>query len=422
MTTSKSFIQDTAIASTRLAFDRLLLAGESQTLEFKASFDKATVETLVAFANAQGGTVLVGVADSGRVQGVTLGKESLNECLVHIKANTNQALNPNQIADLYMQTLQLSWDAYPAHHSTVDDLSPSKIERFVQQVNAGGRFALDAATPMQALEKLNYTSQGQPTWAAMLLFAQEPLRHHIHIGRFKTPDMIIDDRQITDTLFEAVEQAMKFIISYIAVAFEFDGSIQRKERFAYPLPALREALLNAVVHRDYADGSDIQVKIFDKQITIFSPGTFYGKLTVADIQADNYRSSLRNKLVAEGFYLTHAIEKYGSGFIRIRKALLEYPEIEFTVEEKFGGVVATFTQLENQSDTASGGVVGGVSTPADLLTIIRTQPGLNTAQLVRLSGKPQRTLERWLKQLKAAGQLQFTGSPKTGGYFLLEQK
>ena len=472
MTNDTLITQDPGVASTRLAFDRLLLAGESQTLEFKASFDKATVETLVAFANAQGGTVLVGVTDSGRVQGITLGKESLNEWLVHIKAatspsiipdllahaingktivaidiaefpvkpvstkgrfykrvaNTNQALNSSQISDLYMQTLQLSWDAYPAHHAKVDDLSPTKIERFVSQVNAGGRFALDGATPMQALEKLNYVQQGQPTWAAMLLFAQEPLRHHIHIGRFKTPDMIIDDRQITDTLFEAVDQAMKFIISYIAVAFEFDGSIQRKERFAYPLPALREALLNAVVHRDYTDGSDIQVKIFDKQITIFSPGTFYGKLTVADVQADNYRSSLRNKLVAEGFYLVHAIEKYGSGFIRIRKALREYPEIEFAVEEKFGGVVASFTQLENQTDTVSGGVSGGVgggesggvSTPEDLLTIIRAQAGLNAAELVRLSGKPQRTIERWLKKLKTAGQVQFTGSPKTGGYFLVE--
>ena len=149
-------IQDAAVASTRLAFDRLLLAGESQTLEFKASFDKATVESLVAFANAQGGTVLVGVTDSGRVQGITLGKETLNEWLVQIKSSTspsiipdlqvhqlngktivaidiaefpvkpvstkgryykrvassNQALNANQISDLYMQSLQLSWDAY----------------------------------------------------------------------------------------------------------------------------------------------------------------------------------------------------------------------------------------------------------------------------------------------------------------------
>jgi ATP-dependent DNA helicase RecG len=97
----------------------------------------------------------------------------------------------------------------------------------------------------------------------------------------------IDDRQFTDTLFEVVEQAMKFIISHISVAFEFDGSIQRKERFAYPLPALREALLNAVIHRNYSDGSDIQIKIFDDKISIFSPGIFYGGISVADIQVDN---------------------------------------------------------------------------------------------------------------------------------------
>ncbi len=262
------------------ALHTLIAAGESQTLEFKTSFDKATVESLVAFANAQGGTVLIGVSDAGEVRGTTLGKESLNEWLVHIKAatspsiipdlqvhqldgkaivaivvaefpvkpvctkgryykrvaNTNQALNPSQIADLYMQTLQLSWDAYPAHGATLQNLSAAKIKRFIQQVNEGGRFALEAATPLQALEKLNYIKNGQPTWAAMLLFAEEPLRHHVHIGRFKTADMIIDDRQFTDTLFEVVEQAMKFIVSHISVAFEFDGSIHRKERFAYPLP------------------------------------------------------------------------------------------------------------------------------------------------------------------------------------------
>ncbi len=389
-----------------MTFDQSLLAGESQTLEFKTSFDKATVETLVAFANAQGGTVLIGVSDAGEVRGTTLGKESLNEWLVQIKSSTSPSIIPDLLA----------------HEINGKTIVAIDIAEFpVKPVSTKGRYYKRVASSNQALEKLNYVQQGQPTWAAMLLFAREPLRHHIHIGRFKTPDMIIDDRQITDTLFEAVDQAMKFIISYIAVAFEFDGSIQRKERFAYPLPALREALLNAVVHRDYTDGSDIQVKIFDKQITIFSPGTFYGKLTVADVQADNYRSSLRNKLVAEGFYLTHAIEKYGSGFIRIRKALLEYPEIEFTVVERFGGVVATFTQLESQDDGvsggASGGASGGVNSLETLLQLIVAQPGLKSADLVRLSGKPQRTVERWLKQLKATEQVQFTGSPKTGGYF-----
>jgi ATP-dependent DNA helicase RecG len=331
--------------------------------------------------------MLVGVSDSGKVMGVTLGKETLNEWLGQIKsatspslipdiaahqvegktvveidigefpvkpvstrgryykrvASSNHALGSGEIADLYMQSLQLSWDAYEAQGYTVDDLSEAKIKHFIQQVKDKGRFALET-TELATLEKLNYITHGHPTWAAMLLFAKEPIRHHIHIGRFKTPDMIIDDRQFTDTLFEVVEQSMKFIISYISVAFEFDGSIQRKERFGYPLSAIREALLNAVIHRSYTDGSDIQIKIFDNSITLFSPGQLYGGLRLVELESDNYKSRLRNKLVAEAFYLTGNIEKYGSGFIRIRKALKDYPEIKFKAEEISGGIALTFTQ------------------------------------------------------------------------------
>lgn len=458
-------------------------SGETQTQEFKTSFDKACIETLVAFANAKGGRVLVGVTDRGAVQGATLGKESLNEWLGKIKdatsptlipdiqahavdgktiveisiaeypikpvntrgryykriASSNHALNTGEIADLYMQALQLSWDAYEAQGHRPEQLSSEKIRRFIRLVNQHGRFELDEANPQASLEKLNYLKNGQPTWAAMLLFAQEPLRHNVHIGRFKTPSLIIDDRQFTDTLFEVVEQAMKFIVSHISVAFEFDGSIQRKERFAYPLPALREALLNAVVHRSYTDPSDIQIKIFDDQITIFSPGTFYGGLTVAEVQADSYRSSLRNKLVAEGFYLVNAIEKYGSGFIRIRKALQDYPEVQFDIAEKFGGVMATFSLKPEPSTEASaigmnegvsggvsggvgGGVGGGVNSPDALRLIIADSPGLNAAALVARSDKPQRTIERWLKQLKDQGHIEFRGAPKTGGYYPITKK
>lgn len=250
----------------------------------------------------------------------------------------------------------------------------------------------------------------------MLLFADQPLRHHIHIGRFKTPSMIIDDRQFTDTLFEVVEQAMTFIVSHISVAFEFDGGIQRKERFAYPLPALREALLNVVVHRSYTDPSDIQIKIFDDKITLFSPGTFYGGINIADIQADNYRSSLRNKLVAEGFYLVNAIEKYGSGFIRIRQTLQDYPGIDFEIKEHAGGVMVTFAQKQPEliQEPPGGGVSGET---LSLLQLIRSHPGLKAAELATRMNKPKRTIERWLKQLKNSQHIEFRGAPKTGGYY-----
>ena len=430
-----------------------IAAGESQTQEFKASFDKACVVSLVAFANTRGGTVWVGVTDKGALQGVSLGKETLNEWLGQIKSSTSPSLIPeltahpiegktivaievaefpvkpvstrgryykriasanhalalNEISDLYLQTLQISWDAHPAPGRSVEELSPSKVESFIQQVNAGGRFALEAGTPLAALQKLNYvTSAGQPTWAALLLFASEPLRHHVHIGRFKTPSMILDDRQLTDTLFEVVEKSMAFIVSHISVAFEFDGSIQRKERFAYPLPALREALLNAVVHRSYTDPSDIQIKIFDDRITIFSPGGFYGGISVADIQADNYRSSLRNKLVAEGFYLTRAIEKYGSGFIRIRQALEDYPEIHFDIQEFAGGMMVTFTRQQPESQPESQPELP-FSLEARVLNILVKAP-MGKREISAALGQKEISgqLNKVIRTLLAAGQIELT--------------
>jgi ATP-dependent DNA helicase RecG len=273
-----------------------------------------------------------------------------------------------------------------------------------------GRFTLDNS-PLFALEKLKFLAGNRPTWAALLLFSETPLRHHIHIGRFKSPSMIIDDRQITDTLFEAIEQAMKFIVSHISVAFTFDGSLQRKERFAYPLPALRETLLNAVVHRDYTNPSDIQIKIFDDRITFFSPGKLVGGLTVEDLKTDNYQSHLRNKLVAEAFYLTRNIEKYGSGFIRIRKELETYPEVKFCVEEIADGVLVTFRWAEKVSE--------GV---ARLLDCVREQPGVRIPEISQRLQVPAKTIERWIKKLRDENRVVFKGAPKTGGYFLLDDQ
>lgn len=118
------------------------------------------------------------------------------------------------------------------------------------------------------------------------------------------------------------------------------------------MPALREALVNAIVHRDYTDGSDIQIKIFDNSITIFSPGSLYGGLTLDDLQSDHYPSRLRNKLIAEAFYLTSNIEKYGSGFIRIRKELNDYPEVQFEMSQSGNGMLLTFRRNEIQPESS----------------------------------------------------------------------
>ncbi len=99
-----------------------------------------------------------------------------------------------------------------------------------------------------------------------------------NIGRFKAEDTIIDDLLIKAPLLTALEEAMIFIKKHINLSYEFDGSLERKEVWQYPLDVIREFLLNAVVHRDYKHSTDIVIKIFDNRIVFSNPGTLFGIL------------------------------------------------------------------------------------------------------------------------------------------------
>ncbi len=119
---------------------------------------------------------------------------------------------------------------------------------------------------------------------------------------------------------------MKYLISHIKFAFEITGkTTQRTEIPEYPLEALRELVLNAIVHRDYLSPADIQIKIFDNSIRFFNPGELHHSLSMEDLKTNSYPAYARNKLIAEAFYLTGDIEKYGSGFVRVRQAIKKYP-------------------------------------------------------------------------------------------------
>ena len=101
-------------------------------------------------------------------------------------------------------------------------------------------------------QKLKLVGSDRITNAAWLLFAKEATGYNVHLGRLKTPSMIIDDKMLNGTLFDVVEETMRYLIGQIKVAFEITGMpTQRSEIFEYPLPALREIVLNAIIHRDY---------------------------------------------------------------------------------------------------------------------------------------------------------------------------
>ncbi|TXH52944.1 MAG: ATP-dependent DNA helicase [Bacteroidia bacterium] len=374
-------------------FDKQLEIGESQLIEFKTSFQEDTLISLVAFANHKGGTVYIGVSDKGEVLGLTLGKETIQKWLNDIKIktqpsiipnvieidykgktivaiqvqefpvkpvsykgryykrvnNANHQLTPIEITNLNLQSLQLSWDAYEKPHKTIEDLSVEKIEKFIVKVNKTGRFHLPNDWK-DSLQKLNLIREDKITNAAWLLFSNQELEYNIHIGRFKTASLIIDDNMLRGTLFEVVEETMKYIISHIKVAFEITGkTAQRTEIFEYPLPALRELVLYTIIHRDYLSPIDIQIKIFDHSIVFYNPGGLFGNLTLEQLKQDDYQAQTRNKLIAEAFYLIGEIEKYGSGFLRIRDEIKSYPTMELLIDNAPNGLMTSLKYSQQKT-------------------------------------------------------------------------
>jgi ATP-dependent DNA helicase RecG len=99
--------------------------------------------------------------------------------------NSNHLLSVQEISDVYLQSMQYSWDAYTAPNYTYDDLDEQKIKKFIDRVNSVGRFSL-AGTPRECLQKLKFVDENNVTQAAVLLFAKEGSEYNVHLGRFKT--------------------------------------------------------------------------------------------------------------------------------------------------------------------------------------------------------------------------------------------
>ncbi|RJS80480.1 transcriptional regulator [Methanophagales archaeon] len=362
---------------------------ETKTLEFKENFDKEAVETAVAFANTKGGVILIGVSDKGEIKGVQIGKSTLKNWANQISqstepsiipdifdraidkkhiiviritefpikpaslkgrcfrrvGNSNRVMTPQEIAQTHLHSTGVSWDRLPVSNASIKDIDFKRVKRYIKKANETGRRKIQAdENPSQVLEKLELIKEGKPTWAAILLFHKHPQRFLsqgvIHCGRFKEETIVIDDRMIEGTIIEQVDETMDFIRKNINVRFVMTGKPAREEIWDYPLEALREAVINAVCHRDYTISSNTEVRIYDDKLIVWSPGGLPFGITLEDLYKP-HASVLRNKGVGGVFYDMGWIEQWGSGIDKMRKACVEVglPEPQF---EEYQGFKVTF--------------------------------------------------------------------------------
>jgi ATP-dependent DNA helicase RecG len=228
---------------------------------------------------------------------------------------------------------------------TLADLRMDLTEDFFRKIEAAGRISL-SNDPAENLRKIGLLKDDQVTFAALLLFGE----HHtaIHVVRYKTKDEILEELMIRSPLMLAVDEAITFIKKCIAGPDEFAGELRQRTIWPYPLPVLRELLLNAIIHKDYRNPKEITVKIFDDRIRFANPGTPMGNLTPRMLLKGEYAAMHRNKLLAEAFYLLGEVEKSGKGFLQIRDALKDSPEIMLSMEARYGATFVGLTISENE--------------------------------------------------------------------------
>ena len=373
----------------------LIKKGENEKVEFKEKFDRETIETISAFANTSGGVILIGVTDEGKIKGIGIGKKTLEDIANRIKQNTdpklypktelseienkkiilvevneskskpvlafgrayrrvgktNQKLSSEEIRKLARETEKFYFDEQICEEASLADIDGEKVKWFIREAKKQRKLEIQEEVSIkETLMRLNLLKREKLTNAAILLFGKNPQKFfpqaEVKCARFKgiEPLEFIDMKVFRGNIIDQREDALEFVKEHIKLQAKLIGT-QRVEKWEYPLEAIREAITNAIVHRDYEIQSNVQIRIFDDKLEVWGVGPLPKPLTVEDLKK-KHKSILRNPLIGKSFFLIKFIEEWGTGINRIIKSCLEYGLPEPLFEEISGSLVVTFRKYK----------------------------------------------------------------------------
>ncbi len=262
-----------------------------------------------------------------------------------------------------------NWDTLTGEYN-IDEIDEDTVNKFIKMATSNGRLRhIEDGSLTEKLEQLGVIRDGKLTNAAIMLFGKNPQKHFINavirIVRLKDETTIIDGN-----LFQQVERAQKEINNNLKVLYSIDDdSFSRKTIWNYPLVALREALMNAIVHRDYfRNNVQTQIKIFDDHINIFNVGGLPEGITIE--QLENVHPSVpRNPLIVNILYRAGFIEELGSGIRRMINSLNDagLPKPEF--KEEAAGFSLFMWQMPSKEDLKEEGLKNRQQKAIDYLLI-----------------------------------------------------
>lgn len=474
----------------------LLQQDEGVRLEFKNQADLEQIAvTITALINTQGGDMIIGVDDNKKVVGVKNANEQINAIhnflvekikptapisvqvinykgkdviLISVWEGAKKPYSFNNIiynrenkSSVKAKTDKLSelindrkesdssWERMPVLGAELSDLGDSEIDRtieFYKKYKENAHFEDREDFLMQ----LGLIQNGNITNACLLLFGDNPTRFipQAKIRLTIYPNKDTGNKYLGDVTFDSnIFKNISKIFEHLDIEFGRNLSIKgllREENFNYPRIALRESILNAIVHRDYNSvKSFLQISIYSDRTEVSNYGGLPEGISIKDLKVE-HSSILRNPDIAKLCFIRRHIELLGGGTLRMIKDCrinrFKVPEWKDTNSvltvtfpnvshhKKDEGVIEgitegiskdVITKIEGVTEGLTGGLTEDVKDKVKkILLILYKEEGLRTTGIEVATGIPAKTLERYIKTLKDEGIISFKGAGRTGGYYI----
>jgi len=451
---------------------------ENQQVEWKSSWRDEYLKWICGFANAQGGVLEIGRNDDGQVIGVENSDRLMQELpnklrdLLGVVADvdlleedgkpylriavdpypvpvsyrgeyhyrsgsTKQVLKGAALDRFLLGKTGRRWDGVPVPGVSVEDLDGEALTRFREQAVRSKRLGTDALSEDDPglLDKLRLLEGRYLKRGAILLFHPDPERFvtgaSVKIGYFASESDLRYHDEVAGDLFSQVDKTMDLLLTkYLKAGISYEG-IQRVESFPMPEPALREALVNAVVHRDYAVPAPIQIRVYADRLSIWNPGELPESWTTATLLGP-HASQPFNPDIANAFFRAGEIEAWGRGIQRVIEACRHggTPEPGIRLEARGFWFEFPFS-ADYLRSVGPGGEPGGRAgrTPQEttqettqerILNALRQNQHITRKGLAELVGITPDGIKYHLDKLRASGRIRHVGPTKKGRWEILE--
>ena len=350
---------------------------ESQNIEWKENWKDEYLKWICGFANASGGKIIIGKNDKGEIVSLKNSKKLLEDIpnkvrdilgiLVDVNlhktekgdfleiivepqpfpvnykgqyhyrsGSTKQELKGAALDKFMLEKKGKKWDGVPVPNVSVNDLKNETFEFFKKRAKISKRIDESILTEdnINILENLRLTEKPYLKRAALLLFHPDPEKYvtgaFVKIGYFQTDTELIFQDEVNGNLFEQVEKTIEILFTkYIKAIISYDG-IHRVETYEYPKDAVREAILNALAHKDYSIGVPTQISVYDDKLMIWNYGQLPMDWTIKNLM-QKHSSIPYNPDISNAFFRAGYIEAWGRGTIKIIEQCKEHglPNPEF---------------------------------------------------------------------------------------------